>query len=305
MKQLTIYILIFISTTAYAQQDPVFTQYLFVPNSINPAYAGRTEFININLLSRHQWLTFEGAPNTQTLAADVPINESKAGIGAVIINDRIGPVNQTTFYTDYSYQIQILKNKYLAFGLRTGMSLYSIKLSELEATEADDEAISQDVTSRFIGNAGFGVHFYDDKFFASFSTPRILKNKIDNIATETDEISRFERLFVLMGGYNYEIQRNLELHPALVAKFVPGSPISFDINTTIYYNKSLTTGFLYRIGDALGLILQFEFLDHFKVGYSVDYSLSSIGRNSSGTHEFLLGYKFAPKKKIYLNFLER
>ncbi|MEZ4738824.1 MAG: type IX secretion system membrane protein PorP/SprF [Flavobacteriales bacterium] len=62
-----------VSTAMLAQQDPQFTQYMFNMLSLNPAYAGSADRVELKALSRHQWVGFEGAPTTQTLTVHSPL----------------------------------------------------------------------------------------------------------------------------------------------------------------------------------------------------------------------------------------
>ena len=51
-----------------SQQDALYSQYMFNPLVLNPAVAGTAEGVSMVLLSRSQWLGFEGAPSTQTFS---------------------------------------------------------------------------------------------------------------------------------------------------------------------------------------------------------------------------------------------
>ncbi|MEL7021630.1 MAG: type IX secretion system membrane protein PorP/SprF, partial [Bacteroidota bacterium] len=44
-----------ITTHSSAQQDPMFTKYMFNSLTFNPAYAGSSGFLSANLLHREQW----------------------------------------------------------------------------------------------------------------------------------------------------------------------------------------------------------------------------------------------------------
>src|SRR5688572_22742609 len=84
--------LLFVSM-AQAQQDARFNQYMFNPLGINPAYAGSREVLSTVLLWRNQWVGFEGAPVTQTLAIHGALVRRKMGLGFQITNDNNGPRN--------------------------------------------------------------------------------------------------------------------------------------------------------------------------------------------------------------------
>jgi len=62
----------------YGQQDPQFTQYMYNTMSVNPAFAGNNGHLTALLLHRSQWVGVNGAPNTQVLAVDTPL-ENKLG----------------------------------------------------------------------------------------------------------------------------------------------------------------------------------------------------------------------------------
>ena len=70
-----IFMLILLSFNVIAQQDPMFTQYMHNPVSINPAYAGSRGTLNMVAMHRQQWVGIDGAPKTLSLlpmAAQAP-----------------------------------------------------------------------------------------------------------------------------------------------------------------------------------------------------------------------------------------
>jgi len=165
---------------AFAQQDPMYSQYLFNPAAINPAEAGKTETMNFFLISRHQWLTFDGGPSTQSIGVDLPLNGSKAGAGLVFISDRLGPTASNIFYMDYAYRLDITRDIKLDMGLRSGLTLFGANFTDLESHEQDDDLLMTDIKSKAMANFGFGASLYSKDFFASVSAPKLLKNKIDS-----------------------------------------------------------------------------------------------------------------------------
>jgi len=100
-------VIILSGSFANAQQDPMFTHYSFNTLAINPAYAGSRDALTITGLHRSQWVSFKGAPITQTITAHSPIFNDKVGIGLSVLNDKIGPSNTSSFYLDFSYKIKI------------------------------------------------------------------------------------------------------------------------------------------------------------------------------------------------------
>mgnify|MGYP001290701947 CR=1 FL=1 len=67
-RVLLIIVSVLIAGNIFAQQDPMYTQYNFNTQTVNPAYAGTWESMGFVVLGRYQWLGMEGAPKTYTLS---------------------------------------------------------------------------------------------------------------------------------------------------------------------------------------------------------------------------------------------
>ena len=65
-----------------AQQDALFTKYMFNSLVFNPAYAGSNDHLAIAALYRNQWFgNIPGAPVTQTVTAHTPLQNKRVGVG--------------------------------------------------------------------------------------------------------------------------------------------------------------------------------------------------------------------------------
>ena len=127
-----IYLLLFAmcSVSMYAQQDPQFTQYMYNTMSVNPAYAGLNGHLTALLLHRSQWVGINGAPNTQVLAVDTPL-ENKIGVGGIISRDALGPSSEIAVDGNVSYTIQLdSANRKLSFGMKLGGRIFDVDFSK-------------------------------------------------------------------------------------------------------------------------------------------------------------------------------
>jgi len=70
-----------VGLSAFGQQDPLFTQYMFNKLVVNPAYAGSHEQLAIDLVNRNQWAGIDGAPNTFSFGAHLATLNRKIGLG--------------------------------------------------------------------------------------------------------------------------------------------------------------------------------------------------------------------------------
>jgi len=110
-----------------AQQDPHYTQYMYNMSVINPAYAGSKENMTGGLLFRKQWIDIDGAPTTGTFFINSPVGKN-VGLGLSAINDKIGPVEETNLYADFSYTLNLGGDRRLAFGLKGGGTFHKVGL---------------------------------------------------------------------------------------------------------------------------------------------------------------------------------
>ena len=113
----------------WAQQQVMFTQYMFNAIAINPAYTGHAEAVSATALTRHQWVGIEGAPNTQTLSLHSPISRNKIALGVLFIRDKIGITTQNGIFTTYAYRIKFGKDATLSMGLQMGFTDYQARYS--------------------------------------------------------------------------------------------------------------------------------------------------------------------------------
>jgi len=107
-----------------AQQAPMFTHYMDNTLEINPAYAGSRDALTIMALHRSQWTGFKGAPVTQTVTAHAPLENEHIALGVSVINDNIGPSNNTSVFADFAYIVKLTEKSKLAFGLSAGGNIY-------------------------------------------------------------------------------------------------------------------------------------------------------------------------------------
>jgi len=284
-------ILLFIAfSNLKAQQEPMFTQYMFDPISINAAYVGTTDMLNVNTLTRLQWVGLDGAPKTFSLSAHMPIEGRKIGLGVTLLTDKVGPVNNTFFTINYAYRLRVNDRLTLSMGLKGGISSYKVGLTDLSIIDEEDPQFENN-EKKISPNLGFGFYLYEEKYFVGFSVPKLIQTTVDD-EYATDE-NQLKRHYYLVGGYNWKINRDWELMPSLLTKIVAGSPVSNDITVQGLYMDLVGGGLMYRIGDALGLFVYGKVYKELNIGYGYEYSLNGLSGINSGTHEIRLTYDFS------------
>ncbi len=290
-------ILFMVPFTAFSQQDPLYTQYMFDKLAINPGYAGTRDVLSLMILSRHQWVGFDGAPSTQTFTANSPIANKNIGLGFSVIYDRIGPTRQTGTYLDYSFQIRISKNSKLSLGIKGGGNFYQLDMAELKRlTPYDDPAYSGPNVNKFLPNFGVGIYYYSNNFYLGASVPKLLENKLDDYEVETYQGGKETRHYYFMSGVVINITKNVIFKPSVMARLTAAAPFSLDMNANFLFVKKVWVGAMYRISGSFGALVQFQFTPQFSIGYSYDMNTSELQNYNNGTHEIMLNYEFNFKK---------
>lgn len=293
MKKIIISTLIILTgLLSFGQQDAMFTHYMFNTLAVNSGYAGSRDALTITGLHRSQWVSFPGAPTTQTLTLHTPIHNDQLGLGLSVLNDKIGPTNTTAIYADFAYKLKINEKAKLAFGLKGGINLRSNGLSSLALDESNDDAFASDVTSDILPNFGFGLYYYTDKYYVGLSTPKLLENNFttNTVSGSTSGASE-KRHYFLIAGTVFPITDNIKLKPTGFMKVTEGAPIEGDVTLTALFKEKLWAGVMFRTGDALGLLVGASITDQLSLGYSFDWSYTNTTfKYNAGSHELMLRY---------------
>lgn len=301
-KFIGIAIVILSTSTAFAQQLPQFTQYMFNTISINPAYAGSRGTFSAVGLHRSQWVGLEGGPETQTLSIHTPLRGEKIGLGLSFINDKLGYENFSYIYGDFSYTIQTGANTKLAFGIKGGFTHYNLDEELLNDPSVTSDPFFNDVSNRWSPNVGAGFYLHSDRWYMGLSAPRILNSDYNNGGEGNIDYVALERIsYYFTGGYVFDLNETTKLKPSVLLKATNGAPLSFDVSANFLFNETFWIGGGYRINQsaaAIGGIADFQISNQLRVGYAYEYPLSDIRAYTSGTHEILLMFEVFKSKRI-------
>ncbi len=160
---LLLVLLSFCIQTAFSQQRPQYTQYVFNNYLLNPAVTGIENYTDAKLGYRSQWTGLQGAPVTSYFSINAPIGdnfvqgdatafpasggenpssrlftqyyraaEPHHGIGFMIVSDKAGPITQTNIDATYAYHLGITDQLNLAVGVSAGVSHINLKRPGVE-----------------------------------------------------------------------------------------------------------------------------------------------------------------------------
>ncbi len=300
-----------LSHTSDAQQQAMYTQYMFNGLAINPAYTGSHEAISITALARQQWTQIEGAPNTQTLSVHSPIRFTKASVGGLFMHDKIGVSHQYDAHLFYAYRIPIRQvsrrgetnTSWLSMGLQAGITQNRMALSDLEIVSEEninDPVFTSGDISKLSPNVGFGLFYYTSRSYLGISAPKLIDNSTSN--QEYLFMAKQLRHYFITGGYVFDLNQNLKLKPNFLVKGVKGAPVQVDLNANLFIKEVVEVGASYRTGDAFSAIFQLQATEHLRIGYAYDLTTNKdIRHASAGSHEIMVNYRIKLHNKVYLS----
>ncbi|MDT0559563.1 type IX secretion system membrane protein PorP/SprF [Ichthyenterobacterium sp. W332] len=283
-----------------AQQDAQYTQYMYNMNVINPAYAtDDKDNINFGLLYRSQWVGAVGAPNTVSFFAHSTIAEKLEG-GLSIVHDQIGDVvKDTNLFFDLNYVFPVSEKAKLSLGIKAGLSFFSTNFNGFVYSDPLPDPAFAENLNRIFPNIGTGAFYFTDRFYLGFSIPNLLQSKhLDDNSGIVTEGSEALHMFTT-GGYVFNINENIKLKPAFMAKSVVGAPLTLDLTSNVLLNDKLEFGLAYRINDGISGLFNLRISDSVRLGYAYDYTVSNLGRFNSGTHEVMFLFDLSKSGKGY------
>lgn len=303
MNKLSLIALLFLLTTTislFGQQDPQYTQYIYNPVVINPAYAGNRGVASITGLHRSQWVGLDGAPRTQSFSAHSPVGETQVGVGISLVNDALGPQEETYIGADFSYTINTSFEGKLSFGLKAGGHILDVDFTQLNLFDPADANFARNIDNKFSPVIGAGVYYHTDKFYAGISVPNLLEtnhfddnNEPGSASSLAEENINYYGIF----GYTFDLNESIVFKPSTLLKVVAGAPLQVDFSANFLFYEKFHLGAAYRWSAALSGLVGFQATDSMLIGLSYDRETTDLGDQvfNDGTYEVFLRFELFNK----------
>lgn len=320
---LTLLAFILLGTGLQAQQDPMFTKYMFNSLLYNPAYAGAKDHMSVVALHRDQWWGIEGAPKTQTFTLHTPLESNRVGVGFSFYNDQIGPVNQMYFNGSYAYRIIFNegteKESKLALGVQASILNWRADWSQLVIQNMADEAFMGTADNMWKPNFGAGIYYYNKFWYLGLSVPHFINHELrDPSSATTQMIAQQFRHYFLAGGLAIPIggTEDLIFKPSFTIKNTNlfgefdlinpiyanvGAPTEFDVDVSMMFFKTIWVGASFRAAfegfngqssfDSIDLWAAYYLRNGLRIGVAYDYTLTELRSPAQGSFELMLGYE--------------
>jgi type IX secretion system PorP/SprF family membrane protein len=288
MKKLIFIFVLFTNLAGFAQQDVLFSQYMFNKLLVNPGYAGSREVFSADVVYRNQWTGLEGAPKTIALSMHAPLRYDHIAVGGYIYSDKIGPqVNQGALLS-YAYRINLPKGR-LSFGLQAGVKYNDINWNMIDL-EDTDLSFQGNQKNKVTPDANFGIYYYTNRMFAGVSSTQLLQNEYGMVTVDGKKTySKLLRHFYGMAGVAVPVSDLVVFRPSVLVKYVKDAPWQMDLNASFLFNDLFWLGMTYRTDGDLVFLTEFNISRKYRLGYSYDVNVKDRIHYNSGSHEIRLG----------------
>ncbi len=276
-------------SAVYAQQNAMYSQYVFNTLAYNPAYAGSRNVFSATALYRNQWSGIKGAPTTATLTADAPFKGDKIGLGIQLINDELGVTRTSGAALSGAYRITLQNDAKLSFGLQGSISKFAANFTSLDLGSGGNDPIYQQDINKVLYNFGSGIYYSTERLYIGVSVLDMLNNRLG----EDSSVARQSGHAYVATGYVFPLSEDFNLKTAVLLKGVKGAPVQADLNVTLWIKDVLAVGGEYRTSADVSGSMEVRVTPQVRLGYAYDRSTTSLKSFNTGSHEFMIRYVFS------------
>lgn len=307
----------FISAAVKAQQPAQFTLYRNNLAALNPSYVGSDGLLNASVLVRQQWSGLLGAPQTQFISVDLPVNVISSGLGLTLENDRLGLQQTVQGAVAYSFFFRTGKRGRLSAGIRAGFGAISWNGSQIRTPDGLYGVGMIDHKDAFLPIVPFEGRFPVVDLGVMYQRNFVklgiaLKNVVQSSQNHTinNGIIRLETNYLFTFATEFETGEDLRLIPSAFFK-TDLTENQLDITLVSEFLQKFKAGVGFRgwsrtTKDALNIIAGLRISEGVSLLYAHDLNLSPLKNSNSGSHELLLQCKLntsigkaMPERVIY------
>ncbi len=330
MRKVVYISFIFVSSinAIFAQQKPQYTQYILNNYVLNPAISGIENYIDFKGAYRKQWSGLENAPKTTYFTIHAPIGKkddrSNAtsfdmiggnplgrsylenyaaadphhGVGLTFLDDKTGPITNTSVNLTYAYHLGISSKINMAVGVGLGANRTSLNTTDLKLETPNDPAIASGFINRINPDVNAGIWVYSGSYFAGASIQQVLQQTVSFSNNSNYTQGKTVPHMFATAGYRFWATDDITIIPSIMLKNVKPAPLGIDFNTKIAFRDKIWIGATYRKDDSFSGMMGFSFGSLINVSYAYDLTTSALGNVSNGTHEIVLGLLLNNRYKI-------
>lgn len=268
---------------SFAQNRPLYNQYMLNQGLINPGYMDITTRYSASLNFRKQWMTTGATPLSFSANGHYHFTKNH-GIGSVIVNDYLNGFNTLNANVNYNYHLWLGNNTALGLGVSMGFESRSLNGNYIYF-DPEEATLNQRSTLGF--NAGTGLSIQSQNLDFGVSLPYLFNNYLPNDAVQYSTV--YAPIYSHL-GYKVRFNDNFIFYPTIMARLQRGAPASLSFDGHILLSQMLWFGGGYRsdnsVQGSVGVFLE----KGLRVVYTYESSFFSGHKSIHNTHEFTINY---------------
>ena len=285
-------LLLLTTVGAKAQDEAIFSHYLFNPTIINPGATGFSETHQIWGHYRNAWTGFTDQPRTFIVSYNGALSNN-LGLGAMVFSENIAQLNRLRGQLSYAFRYKLGDNFKLGIGLSTQIQqLRLVTQADNTLVNFNDNVLARAMDGRRTFDASLGFFgSYKEKLYFGVSLPGLISARLDKVTGTSSQ--SFFATFQALAGYKIKAG-DIMVEPTLMVGQIQNAPFQADISLRASFLEEIfMAGVIYKAYDkgTFGLLLGTKF-NGIRINYSYDYSFQRFQNFNSGGHEITLGYEF-------------
>ncbi len=297
-KSIKYALLVFLSISAFAQQDPGLSLAHLNTLYFNPAAAGVGRDAYVQNHYRNQWTSYEtsqdgsGNLGTNIIGLSLPLNFQNLGMGLIVMNDKTpSGVGQQVVRLQLAYHFPLASGARVSFGAGFGMHNKSFDGQIFRVRDANDPLavdISGRQVSQSIPDFNAGLLYSTDLLEVGLGVGHLNQSSFD------------------FGNPNIKLANQLAIN--LHAKGTIGLNDRFDVTpfgqlnyysgiflpqggAKVTYQQQFWVGAAYRWDDASSFMTGISVLNNrLDIAYALDLSLVNASAKANLSHEIMLRF---------------
>lgn len=283
------YLLVFglfiaIGLEAVAQLSPMGNMYYYNQYLGNPAMAGATDKLNLNLLYRKQFNEVPNAPTYQVFTGEYAYTD-RAAFGLNVDLSKSGLINYTRIMGTYAYHLPVSATGKLHFGLSAGVAKEFVNREDVTA-ENYDPVINRFNDRGYRLDGDFGVAYTDNKLNLQ-ATWLNLHNQLN---TDPNFVAGINyATFFTSVAYKIAANKDLSVEPKVVYRGIKGMDNIIEGGIGLTYHERFNLFGLYHSTNNATVGMGFKY-DQFKITGIYSIGSSAIRSFTGGDFEIGLGW---------------
>lgn len=296
VKHNTLIFLLFLSFQAKTQEFPYHYFSHTVPVISNPSLVAAQTSMNVHVGAYSLWaggfkpvndylVSFSYSPDAMNRRG-YGRQSTRVGLGATLLNEKIGPFNQYILQLMYAYHIPLTREIQLSLGVCGIIENLNIDVNSLSPLHPDDPRLLTGNNRSFLFDGGFGASVLAENWRLGLSVLNLAPGTFRFSEEPAAGFSSYRKLF-LSGSYFWGFGRNFGIQPHITLRNSNLKWLNYDASLK-FDLQYFQVGAGYRSENSLFLFLNVPF-EGFTFSYTSENPLNANHMMGNG-HTFSVGW---------------